>query len=138
MADQKPLRDWKRFSIRTLLVATTFVCLYLACWGPTKTQGVADVEGDIECEERYWTGPVPPFLPFDYRAEAIAPLIVRGWQRGNRNIPSVESIFGTTSLVDRASYHIWLFGLTIRLPFTSHEHQVPMSNKPPIGKRTSR
>ena len=36
--------------MRLLLIAVSLACAYLACWGPTKTQGVADVTDRIEGE----------------------------------------------------------------------------------------
>lgn len=36
-----------RFSIRTLIIVVTLICCYAACWGPTKTRGVRDVEARL-------------------------------------------------------------------------------------------
>jgi hypothetical protein len=40
--DAKPKRRWFRFSLRRLVILTTAVALYSACWWPTKTTGVVD------------------------------------------------------------------------------------------------
>jgi hypothetical protein len=53
-----------RFSTRTLLIAVTIICLYLACWIPTSTSGVRDVL-DVTFSHH------PP----DNNIRAVAPLL---------------------------------------------------------------
>jgi hypothetical protein len=45
MTSQHDKPKWWRptFSVRTLVIVVTMVCLYAACWGPTKRRGVNDV-----------------------------------------------------------------------------------------------
>ncbi len=61
-----PKRQRLRFSMRLLLIATTLVSLYFACWRPTATSGVADVSERLTRENRG----VPS------RAVAKAPLLL--------------------------------------------------------------
>ena len=42
-----PKRWRPRFSVRTLVILVTLVCCYAACWGPTKTKGVEDVDNHV-------------------------------------------------------------------------------------------
>jgi len=42
--EQNNSKRWRpRWSVRILLIVITLICAYLACWVPTKTQGVEDV-----------------------------------------------------------------------------------------------
>jgi hypothetical protein len=46
MTTQHDRAKWlrPRFSVRTLVIVVTMLCCYAACWGPTKTTGVEDVD----------------------------------------------------------------------------------------------
>ena len=39
-----PKRWRPRWSLRTLVILVTLVCCYAACWGPTNTNGIEDVD----------------------------------------------------------------------------------------------
>lgn len=62
-----PKRWLPRFSVRTLVILVTLVCCYAACWGPTKTRGVRDVEqrlfGITQAEIHIWGTEVYATMP---------------------------------------------------------------------------
>ena len=92
-------KRWRpRFSVRTLVVVVTLVCCYTACWGPTQTDGVAEVRR----------------LAWNYtnNTSAVAPLVVR-----QDEIFWVEIRAGSVQGYDRRSYYFWFFGYTAKLPY---------------------
>jgi hypothetical protein len=87
-----------------LLILVALVCAYLACWKPTKEQGVKDVAEHVQ--------PIPLLeAPFDVRQSnaqihnttTIAPLVV-----------GIDEV-GLKSAYRR--YYFWFFGLVARLPY---------------------
>ena len=98
--EQDNTKRWRpRWSIRILLIIITLICAYLACWGPTKNQGVADV-----VREKV-SGP---------QIEAVAPFIVRAetW-----NLTGPDKV--TRSY---RRYYFWFFGYVAKLPY---ERELP-------------
>jgi hypothetical protein len=93
-----------------LIVIVTLVCLYAACWEPTKRLGLRDVarhafqgtiglstgnaEQDAELNERFY---------LSFNASVLLPLVVRiDWDLDR-------------SLTHR--YYFWFFGYVVKLPF---------------------
>ena len=106
MTDQPttPKRWRPRFSVRTLVILVTLVCCYVACWGPTKTWGVRDVE---EYDSRL-------LRLFGSRVDEawespIVPLIISSEDNGNSNLTTRR-------------YYFWFFGYVAKLPY---ERDVP-------------
>ena len=101
-----PKRRWYQFRLRTLLIAVSGVCLYLACWFPTKTQGVADTKEHLSNQ---W-GP-PQGAPL-----AKAPLIL---------VTQIDSLIRSRRsnyLIQQRHYYFWFFGgLVVKLPFTTQQ-----------------
>ncbi len=94
----KPKRWRARFSIRTLVIVVTLVCLYAACWGPTKTRGVKDV---IASETRSGT--------IVHDTSLVIPLVVPiHWEGGTPSRPK---------WVEHWDYYYWFFGYTAKLPY---------------------
>ena len=103
--DQNNTKRWRpRWSIRILLIVITLICAYLACWGPTKKQGVDDVH-EIAPEFSFWI------------VEASAPLILR--------VGDLNQIVGDPERNVHA-YYFWFFGYVAKLPY---ERELP---PPPI------
>ena len=103
--EQDNPKRWRhKFSVRTLVILVTLVCCYAACWGPTKSRGLTDVENHV-----YWGGQSP-----------------RGQGRlyGANTSASLPLIIGTDESGENTrGYYFWLFGLVLKLPF---EHSVPV------------
>jgi hypothetical protein len=97
----KPKRGRPRFSIRTSVIIVTLVCLYAACWGPTKRQGVHDVErAELLVDELF------------FEASAELPLIVG---------VTVARVGSAPSRRTKAFRHFyfWFFGYVVKLPYES-------------------
>ena len=93
------VKRWRpKFSVRTLAILLTLVCVYLACWGPTKTRGRAQVEKVA----KLWSAD----------SSAIAPLIVA--VEGTKFVARVQ--------VRQRRYYFWFFGYVAKLPY---EREVP-------------
>lgn len=113
MVDQAIRKRWlPAFSVRTLLIVTTLLCAYGACWGPTKTRGVADVQRK--------TGGVGPH-PF-------APLIVSTDYLQVVELAPGEPLlypgYGPVKYLRCRQYYFWFFGLMVKLPY---ERSAPAS-----------
>ena len=87
-----PKRFRPRFSIRTLAILLTLVCCYAACWGPTKTRGVADVTAYID-----------------------DPMSL-GWN-ASANTPFVVGIDVLEMEHTKRRYYFWFFGYVAKLPY---------------------
>ncbi|MBC8354413.1 MAG: hypothetical protein H8E66_20655 [Planctomycetes bacterium] len=101
----KPMRWRPRFSVRTLVVVVTLVCLYAACWGPTKTTG----EGDVSRYASRRTG-------FDLSDEPSA------WTKRNVRMFDVKAtvplvVGATTPGAQRRHYYFWFLGYVAKLPY---------------------
>jgi len=88
---RKPKRWRPRFSVRTLVILVTLVCCYAACWGPTKTQGIADINSRVD------SSLVQPFVPLVLRTES----------------PYLNFRHG----VIWEHYYFWFFGYIAKLPY---------------------
>ncbi len=89
-------RRWPKLSLRLMLVFAGAFCAYLACWGPTQSRGLTDVENHV-----YWGGQSP-----------------RGRARvyGVNTTSSLPLVVGTDVHGLRA-YYLWCFGMVLKLPF---------------------
>ena len=99
----KRKKRWRpRFSVRTLVVVVTLVCLYLAGRIPTERQGLDDVHRYVAAR---------PGQNWPRNASTPFPLIV--------GIDDM-TISANTSLRQfdvRRRYYFWFFGLVIPLPY---------------------
>ena len=86
-----PKRIRPRFSVRTLVILVTLVCMYAACWGPTKTRGVEDVGQHTLVS----SSSVTPIAPLILRTQARYPC-----SRG----PDI-------------GYYVWCFGYVAELSY---------------------
>ena len=103
--EQNNPKRWRpRWSIRILLIAITLICAYLACWGPTKKQGVDDVADQF-----------PDWIIDDWinDIDVVAPLVVSAegtslpWQQPSKHY---------------RHYYFWFFGYVAKLPY---ERELP-------------
>jgi hypothetical protein len=96
-------KRWRpRFSVRTLVVVVTLVCAYAACWGPTKRQGVADING-------LW----PKGASTAQDASPVLPLLIKG----DENRPGVGGMGGYSPPQTIRRYYFWFFGYVAKLPY---------------------
>ena len=98
-ADEVVNRRWFRFRLRTLFILLTVVCLYFACWLPTKTRGVADVR------KHFGGAPVPK-----------VPLVLTTRMFEVRNQPPKPR-----QLIMETQYYFWFFGLVVKVPITTEQ-----------------
>jgi len=87
------------------VILITMVCCYAACWGPTKTQGVDDVEAMQEFHSRpLLYGLSSEEMEDIFRDDCTClPLIVRMHKNGDP--------FGGYD------YYFWFFGYVAKLPY---------------------
>jgi hypothetical protein len=108
-----PKRRRFRFGLRGLIILTTLVCLYFACWWPTKASGQKDFTE--------WFAP----RNGGYRvtATAVAPLVLA--------LSTVETRTTATGMdaVVESQYFVWAFGWLAELPFTTERvRAIPRSS----------
>ncbi len=113
-----PKRWRPRFSVRTLVILVTLVCCYAACWGPTKTWGVHDMNRNAKGRlANDWP------IPDDLNIKAIAPLFL-----------GMEEFTPTRG--PRRSYYFWFFGYKYRLPFDGLPTPIPPGTPPnPVNRQ---
>ncbi|HUG67170.1 MAG TPA: hypothetical protein VMM76_05440 [Pirellulaceae bacterium] len=119
----KPKRWWPRFSIRTLVIVVTLVCLYLGCWVETTKYGIPAVADhirhpaflgpdgerfDIEGSWPTYGQPTSP-LPF------LVTVSTRTWVLVDANGVELEDVnathpFATAGEPDGREYYLWFFG----------------------------
>ncbi len=109
-------RRWFRFSIRSMLAFVTLVCIYSACWVPTKSRGTEDVAEFLMARNNGKTDSLESLEP-------IAPMLFR---RGLLEIHARPN--KVPQLVTDNTYYFWCFGFVTQLPFTTtHTRDLPMS-----------
>ena len=94
-------KRWRpRFSVRTLAIVVTLVCCYAACWGPTKWQGLLDVQRNA------WSTSHSISISI-HDASVVAPLFIRQdeivWEPIQESYPR--------------RYYFWFFGYVAKLPY---------------------
>jgi hypothetical protein len=120
------LKKWRpRFSIRTLVIVVTLVCLYAACWGPTKRQGVDDVlryvdPGRVEQMVRSKTRIRPNGTQLSpIQPSWISPLWSKTATFGES--ATLPLLVGVNCNAAR-HYYFWFFGYVAKMPY---EHDLP-------------
>jgi hypothetical protein len=117
MARRPPLPDttkratklrWSRFSIRTLIIVVTLVCVYLASWRLTATTGAADAINHIYGNDAA--------LEMEIASWAPMPMIVRLDEPHPAGLSSIMYI---------RRYYFWYFFGAVRLPFQGQEPPPP-------------
>ena len=111
-------KRWRpKFSIRTLVVVVTLVCVWLACWLPTARNGESDVVEYLQVS----TG---SYYSTDYRE-----LLPLSMEFGTRTIENTAAVFPFVVLVDewrptsedqfgtQRRYYFWFFGFVAKLPY---------------------
>jgi hypothetical protein len=93
--DAKPELRRFRFGLRGLIILTTVVALYFACWWPTTTAGVNDVE-------RY----VASFGYSQRNVNAVAPLLIT-----SRTVAMRQRGYAVVT-----RNFLWAFGWMLELP----------------------
>jgi hypothetical protein len=115
----KPKRWRPRFSIRTLVILVTLVCVYVACWGPTKTWGVRDVLDYVASQ--WFESPDGPMSRDTSRPCAVPlPLIVVVDEWDNSE---------STGMGMYRRLYFWCFGWIVKLPsrkLTPGEPRMPI------------
>jgi hypothetical protein len=86
-----------QFSVRTLAIFVTLICVYFGAWEATKRYGVAP---PLQNREEYSLTAADDFSPI--------PFIVRG-----------EELDGGCILMRKRTYYVWLLGPKLKLPFES-------------------
>ena len=104
MPEQNNPKRWRpRLSVRILLIVITLSCVYLACWGATKNQGVEDVT-------KHFSGDYPPL-----DGSANLPLIVEidVWDFDPNDDDGLRKL---------RRYYFWFFGYVAKLPYERELH----------------
>jgi len=110
-SDSTTLKRWRpRFSVRTLVAMMALVCCYAACWGPTKTRGIRDVERRVFMAE---DGSIDVEI-----AKGLANLFGPGPCEVSATMPLVVEVEDTAV----STYYFWFFGYVAKLPY---ERDVP-------------
>ena len=94
-----PKRRWFRFSLRRLIVVTAMACMYFACWGPTKTTGVDDVERRYTRADNF-SGTLANATP-------VLPLLIRVTVTHHQGGKGSRPFFSAKD----SAYCFWFFGL---------------------------
>jgi hypothetical protein len=110
MTNPTPKRFRPRFSIRTLIILVTLVCVYFASWSATNRLGCDQVLG------QHWD---------DVNAESPMPFVVVR----KVSISSLES--GVFRWDTRRTYYFWFFGYVAKLPW---EREVETENSPVLPR----
>lgn len=100
-----PKRFRPRFTIRTLTIVVTLVCVYAACWGPTKTWGVRDVATKMQNTRE---------------TEPVAPLILTAEHGSWVDVGDQRSVW--IRPLSRRRYYFWFFGFVVKLPYERGIH----------------
>jgi hypothetical protein len=105
----RTMKGWRpSFSLKTLSIVVTLVCCYVACWGPTKSQGEEDVfryEFGITDEDSSVTDWIR-----SSDTKAAIPLVV--------GVDSEELAYlWSTKNPPRRHFYFWFFGYVKKLPF---------------------
>lgn len=96
-----------------MLVLLTLAAAYLACWWPTKEQGVDDVANHIRTGHGFvWPEESAPLVP----------LVVRVTERGPVAPPSGPLSSNGVLLQSTRCYYFWFFGFIAKLPY---ERELP-------------
>ena len=96
-------KRWRpRFSVRTLVIVVTLVCCYAACWGPTKGQGVKDVERYVQEN--------PHASLFSFHESDV-------WLIETVTMPLVPLVVASDSVIGERRYYFWFFGCVAKLPY---------------------
>ena|SRR5687768_12195819 len=94
-----------RFSIRILAIFVTLVCAYFGAWEATKRCGVT--------EDHYQFSNLDPWIG-DERSPM--PFVVSRCESARLTIEEFMNPAFIT-MPPKRYYYVWLFGLTIKLPF---------------------
>jgi hypothetical protein len=94
-------KRWRpRFSVRTLAIFVTLVCVFFGCWEATKEWGVRDV---LRFQHGGQVG----------NGKAVAPPVVASQQE----LMAVNRGEAGWVHVSTCYYHFWFFGYVSRLPY---------------------
>ena len=100
-----PKRWRPRFSLRTLVIFMTLVCVYFGAWETTKRFGIPDVTKFVETHDR-------EFSPKVLEANSALPCWVRVRQRREASDPSSKTSWAFNFY--RSDY-LWMFGWILHL-----------------------
>jgi hypothetical protein len=121
-------RGRPRFTLRTLVIVVTIVCLYFGVWRLTIRYGIRDFirRGNPELTESDMAS--IGYLDFSTNEGTITspcPLVLSSQERGSVSAKLGSTIGCCSWHSDRRMYAIWIFGLVIDTPFryrpTTHE-----------------
>ncbi len=102
-----PARFRPRYSVRTLAIFLTLVCVYFGAWEATKKYGVRKVSSDVISESehvRFSKAPGPSLVLVDVH-------------RRSERIKTNDGY--VIHFIPVRLYYVWLFGPKIKLPFES-------------------
>ncbi len=96
-----------RFSVRSLAIVVTLICVYLGAWDATQKYGVETIQSQFSLPIGHCTTLNQNYSP--------APLILA------RQECDWVVVFGELPETQNRCwrYYVWLFGLKIKLPFES-------------------
>jgi hypothetical protein len=117
MTSQHDSAKWRqpRFSVRTLVVALTLLCIYLACWRVTILRGQREVVA--ESNHRFGTAGNEP--------GSALPFVV--WlHHGDSNAPNGNAV------LRHFDYYFWFFGYIAKLPY---EREIEVLFRAPLRDR---
>ncbi len=104
-------KRWRpRFSLRTLVILLTLVCVYLSCWMPTSTRGVDDVAMQLTIALLAEYGsPEDPVEVIQRMAD---------FRQTSSKVPFVVGVNVNDGLMsNHREYYFWFFGYVAKLPY---------------------
>ena len=137
--EEKANRWRPRFSVRTLAILVTLVCVYFGAWEITKSSA----RRQFPFFESFDGEVLFPFKPplsdrqlailaeeNNYRtvlhAESVVPLMIARYERDWVGAPPARNY--------AKRYYLWLFGFKVRLPFETTWKPQPLSSNSDLAR----
>ena len=116
-----PKRFRPRFSIRTLVIVVTLICMFAACWGPTKRYGIPAVTKSLpivsEQTLAHHDGITVAVIGHVYdEPSVLAPFVVSVRRYMNAYLDE-DAVVLVPEEPDGSVFYFWFFGYVAKLPY---------------------